>query len=74
MSGPFAVDRGRPGSKHHLACDGAGLPLANITTAANVPGTKAAQDMAEAIPTTGFAIFDVTLWRSGADDIDAVSG
>ncbi|GAB3660093.1 IS5 family transposase [Glycomyces tarimensis] len=49
-TGPSPVDRGRPGSKHHITCDGAGLPLAVITTAGNVPDIKAAQDLAEAIP------------------------
>jgi hypothetical protein len=43
------VDLGQPGSKHHIVCDGAGLPLANISTAGNVPDIKAAQDLVEAI-------------------------
>ena len=30
------VDRGKPGSKLHLVCDGQGLPLAAAVTAANV--------------------------------------
>src|SRR6266487_1458743 len=43
-TGPSPVDRGRPGSKHHIACDSAGIPLAILTTAGNVPDIKAAQD------------------------------
>jgi transposase len=49
-TGPSPVDRGRPGSKHHIACDSAGIPLAVITTAGNVPDISAAQDLVEAIP------------------------
>ena len=30
--GPSPVDRGRPGSKHHLICDAGGVPLAVLTT------------------------------------------
>jgi hypothetical protein len=33
------VDRGKPGSKLHLVCDGSGLPLAAAVTAANVTDT-----------------------------------
>ena len=35
-TGPNPTDRGRPGSKHHLITDRAGIPLAAILTAANV--------------------------------------
>lgn len=35
-SGPNPTDRGRPGVKQHLLVDANGLPLAGITTAANV--------------------------------------
>ena len=28
LTGPSPVDRARTGSKHHLLCDGAGIPLA----------------------------------------------
>lgn len=34
--GPSSVDRRKSGSKHHLICDGNGIPLKVITTAANV--------------------------------------
>jgi hypothetical protein len=33
--GANPVDRGKPGSKLHLVCDGGGLPLAAAVTAAN---------------------------------------
>jgi transposase len=33
--GPSPVDRGRPGSKHHLICDAGGLPLAVTLTGGN---------------------------------------
>jgi transposase len=35
--GANPVDRGKPGSKLHLACEGGGLPLTAVVTAANVP-------------------------------------
>jgi Transposase DDE domain len=34
--GANPVDRGKPGSKIHLVCDGSGLPLTAAVTAANV--------------------------------------
>jgi transposase len=34
--GANPVDRGKPGSKLHLVCDGSGLPLTAVVTAANV--------------------------------------
>ena len=33
--GPSPVDRGRPGSKHHLICDASGIPLAVSLTGGN---------------------------------------
>jgi transposase len=33
--GPSPVDRGRPGSKHHLLTDATGIPLAVRVTAGN---------------------------------------
>ena len=33
--GPSPVDRRRPGSKHHVICDGQGIPLAATLTAGN---------------------------------------
>jgi transposase len=37
--GANPVDRGKPGSKLHLVCDGGGLPLTTVVTAANVSDT-----------------------------------
>ena len=37
--GANPVDRGKPGSKLHLVCDGGGLPLTAAVTAANVIDT-----------------------------------
>jgi hypothetical protein len=31
------VNRGKPGSKHHLVCGGSGTPLLVLTSGANVP-------------------------------------
>lgn len=39
-SGPNPTDRGRPGVKQHLLVDAEGLPVAGVTTAANVPDVK----------------------------------
>lgn len=50
MYGQGGDGTGRPGSKHHIACDSSGIPIAIITTAGNVPGIKAAPDLVEAIP------------------------
>jgi transposase len=37
--GANPVDRGKPGSKLHLVCEGGGLPLTAIVTAANASDT-----------------------------------
>jgi Transposase DDE domain len=37
--GANPVDRGKPGSKLHLVCEGGGLPLTAAITAANVADT-----------------------------------
>src|SRR6266511_2169760 len=34
-TGPSPVDRGRPGSKHHLLVDATGIPLAFLVTSGN---------------------------------------
>lgn len=34
-TGRSPVDRGRPGSKHHLVCDATGIPLAATLTGGN---------------------------------------
>lgn len=48
--GPSPVDRRRPGSKHHVACDGKGIPLAVPTTGGNVHDVTVAVDLVDAIP------------------------
>jgi IS5 family transposase len=48
--GANPVDRGKPGSKLHLVCDGGGLPLAAVVTAANVNDTTMFQAVVEDIP------------------------
>ena len=48
--GANPVDRGKPGSKLHLVCDGGGLPLAAAVTAANVNDTTMFQAVVADIP------------------------
>jgi transposase len=48
--GANPVDRGKPGSKHHLVCDGSGLPLTAVVTAANVGDTTVFQAVVADIP------------------------
>ena len=43
------IDRGKPGSKLHLGCDGGGLPL-SVVTAANVNDTTMFQAAVDDIP------------------------
>jgi IS5 family transposase len=49
--GANPVDRGKPGSRLHLGCDGGGLPLAAVVTAADVNDTTMFQAVVEDIPT-----------------------
>jgi transposase len=54
--GPCAanpVDRGKPGSKLHLVCDGSGLPLTAVVTAANVNDTTMFQALLDDVPAVG---------------------
>ena len=44
------VDRGKPGSKLHLVCDGGGLPLTAVVTAANVADTTMFQAVLDDVP------------------------
>jgi transposase len=44
------VDRGKPGSKLHLVCDGGGLPLTAAVTAANVGDTTMFQAVLDDVP------------------------
>ena len=48
--GANPVDRGKPGSKLHLVCDGGGLPLTAVVTAANVNDTTMFQAIVADIP------------------------
>ncbi len=48
--GANPVDRGKPGSKLQLVCDGGGLPLAAVVTAANVNDTTMFQAVVDDVP------------------------
>ena len=48
--GANPVDRGKPGSKLHLVCDAAGLPLTAAVTAANVNDTTMFEALVEDVP------------------------
>ena len=53
MGGPRgrkSVDRGKPGSKLHLVCDGGGLPLTAAITAANVTDTSMLPAVLDDVP------------------------
>lgn len=52
-TGPSPVNRGKPGSKHHLITDGVGTPLAVITTGGNVPDISRAVELLDAVPPAG---------------------
>ncbi|MGW0925497.1 IS5 family transposase [Streptomyces sp. NPDC002755] len=49
-TGPSPVDRRKTGSKHHLICDGHGIPLHVITTAANVNDITQTLNLVDGIP------------------------
>ncbi|MGA5301791.1 transposase [Nucisporomicrobium flavum] len=44
------VNRGKPGSKHHLICDGNGTPMHVLTSSANVPDISRALDLLDCYP------------------------
>jgi transposase len=48
--GANPVDRGKPGSKLHLVCDGGGLPLTATVTAANVNDTSMFEAVLDDVP------------------------
>jgi IS5 family transposase len=48
--GANPVDRGKPGSKLHLVCEGGGLPLTVVVTAANVADTTLFAAVLEDVP------------------------
>ncbi|WP_373312252.1 IS5 family transposase [Streptomyces tauricus] len=52
-TGPSPVDRRKTGSKHHLICDGRGIPLHVITTAANVNDITQTLNLVDGIPPVG---------------------
>ena len=45
-----AANRGKPGSKHHLICDGNGTPIYVLTSGANVPDISRALDLLDCYP------------------------
>jgi transposase len=49
-TGPSPVDRGRPGSKHHLLVDASGLPLAWSLTGGNRNDVEQLLPLLDAIP------------------------
>nr|WP_236573680.1 IS5 family transposase [Streptomyces sp. GS7] len=49
-TGRSPVDRGRPGSKHHVICDAAGIPLAVTLTGGNRSDVTQLMPLLEAIP------------------------
>jgi transposase len=51
--GADPVDRGKPGTKLHLGCDGSGLPLTAVVTAANVNDTTMFQAVVDDIAPAG---------------------
>ena len=48
--GANPVDRGKPGSKLHLVCDGGGLPLTAAVTAANIPDVTMLPAVVDDVP------------------------
>lgn len=50
-TGPSPVDRRKSGSEHHLICDGNGIPLKVITTAANVNDVTQTLTLVDGVPT-----------------------
>jgi hypothetical protein len=48
--GANPVDRGKPGSKIQLVCEGRGLPLTAAVTAANLPDVTMLQAMVDDLP------------------------
>jgi transposase len=49
-TGPSPVNRGKPGSKHHLICDGNGTPVHVLTSGTNVPDVSRAVDLLDGAP------------------------
>jgi transposase len=49
-TGPTPTNRGKPGTKRHLVTERQGIPLAELTTAANVHETTVLERLLDAIP------------------------
>src|SRR3954467_9238515 len=52
-TGPSPVDRGKPGSEHHVMTDANGIPLSCDVSAANVNDIDRLPDLFKAIPPVG---------------------
>ena len=52
-TGPSPVDRGRAGSKHHVICEGQGIPLAATLSAANRNDITELIGLVDRVPPTG---------------------
>jgi transposase len=52
-TGPSPVDRGRPGSKHHLLVDGTGIPLAFALTGGNRNDITQLIPLIDSVPAVG---------------------
>jgi Transposase DDE domain len=52
-TGPSPVDRRRAGSKHHVICDGQGIPLAVTLTAGNRNDITELLPLVDRVPPTG---------------------
>jgi transposase len=52
-TGPNPTDRSKSGSKHHVMTDAQGIPLATLTTAANVNEVTKAYDLLKNVPPVG---------------------
>jgi transposase len=66
--GANPVDRGEPGSKLHLVCDGGGLPLTAAVTAANVNDTLLFAALLDDVPAV---LTPARRRRSRPDKVDA---
>jgi len=69
--GANPVDRGKPGSKIHLACEGSGLPLAAVMTAANIPDVTMLVAVLGDIPPV---LTPAGRWRTRPGKLDADKG
>jgi transposase len=69
--GANPVDRGKPGSKIHLVCEGHGLPLTAVVTAANVPDVAMLEAVVDDIPPVRTPS---GRWRSRPGKLDADKG